>query len=219
MPFATFPFFSSNITDWMNELLQNTPSGGLVIAMCATKCDLAINPDTSQAEALAARAGAMFITTSAKANTNVHYLFQKLTEQVLNFQQRNEGRQPSVGGTSVETGNGGKSHKALTYDTSTSDNMKYNRPSSSALHGGNRLGLTTLPVVQENGDNTVRSPVDGKRLRPEKDDNIQDPSDPATTTPGDSENFDANVARCDPHSMLMCGGVDSVENSGRCVIQ
>ena len=67
----------------MNELQQNIPAGGIVIAMCATKCDLAMNPDTSQAEALAAATGAMFMTTSSKTNSNVHLLFEKLTERVL----------------------------------------------------------------------------------------------------------------------------------------
>jgi hypothetical protein len=222
--FSPFPYLSLHIIDWMNELQQNTPPGGLVIAMCATKCDLAMNPDTSQAEALAARAGAMFITTSAKTNTNVNYLFLKLTERVLRYQQRNEESHSNVpavslGSTSVETGNCVNLHKALVSDPSTSDNMKCNRPSPSTLHVGSRIGLTLLPSVQENNGDTVRSPVGGKRQRPEADDNIHDSLDPATTPSGDSENIAANVARCDPHSMLMCGGVDSADNVGRCFIQ
>lgn len=68
----------------MNELRQNVPpENNLVIAMCATKCDLASNPDTSQAEALAAATGSMFMTTSAKTNTNVHSLFHRVSERVL----------------------------------------------------------------------------------------------------------------------------------------
>ena len=73
----------------MNELQQNVPAGGIVIAMCATKCDLENDPDTSQAEALAAQTGAMFMTTSSKTNSNVHLLFQKVTERVLDYQRRN----------------------------------------------------------------------------------------------------------------------------------
>jgi hypothetical protein len=223
-PYHLSRFLSSSHTvDWMNELQQNTPPGGLVIAMCATKCDLAMNPDTSQAEALAARAGAMFVTTSAKANTNVNYLFQKLTERVLHYQQRNDGRhsnvpQVSLESTSLETSNYGNSQNALTSDTSTSDNMKGTRPSPSTMHGGSRTGLTSLQVIQEN-DDAVRSPMGGKRQRPVPEDNIHDTSDPATTPTGDSENSAANVGRCDPHSMLMCGGVDSAENVSKCVIQ
>jgi Ras family len=68
----------------MNELRQNVPQeNNLVIAMCATKCDLALNPDTSQAEALAAATGSMFMTTSAKTNTNVNSLFHRVSERVL----------------------------------------------------------------------------------------------------------------------------------------
>lgn len=68
----------------MTELQQNVPpENNLVIAMCATKCDLASNPDTSQAEALAAATGSMFMTTSAKTNTNVTAVFQRLSERVL----------------------------------------------------------------------------------------------------------------------------------------
>lgn len=77
--------------DWMNELKENFPDGGIVIGMCATKCDLEDNPDTSQAEALAAQHGAIFLKTSSKTNSNVQLLFQKVTEKVLDCQREDEG--------------------------------------------------------------------------------------------------------------------------------
>lgn len=68
----------------MNELRQNVPpENNLVIAICATKCDLVPNPDTSQAEALADATGSIFMVTSAKTNANVSPLFQKISERVL----------------------------------------------------------------------------------------------------------------------------------------
>lgn len=205
------------LADWMNELQENTPPGGLVIAMCATKCDLAMNPDTSQAEALAAKTGAMFLTTSAKTNSNVNYLFQKVTERVLDYQQRKEGKHSNIpvalGDTGAETGKG---YLAMAAESSTRDNSNFIH-SPSAFNGANRIGLAPLPTVPENGDG-VRSPTDGKRQRPQSDD-LNDSLDPAKTPSADSDKGNVNVARCDPHSMLMCGGVDSSEGGGACVIQ
>ena len=202
----------------MNELQQNTPPGGLVIAMCATKCDLSMNPDTSQAEALAARTGAMFLTTSAKTNTNVQALFEKVTERVLDYQQ---GR----------VGNGG--HIPVTMGTATVDtsdapcnnyhaqhaqeNVAASSPSDyNASAGAGRIGLAPLPTVPDDNGG-MRSPVDAKRQRP--DDSIEI-VDPAKTPSKDSSKDAENVARCDPHSMLMCGGVDGTgDGAGGCVIQ
>ncbi len=73
----------------MNELQTNVPEGGIVIGMCATKCDLDDDPDTSQAEALAAEHGAIFLKTSSKNNFNVQLLFQKVAERVLEKHQQN----------------------------------------------------------------------------------------------------------------------------------
>ena len=72
----------------MNKLQQNVPPGEMVIAMCATKCDLEDDPDTSQAEKLAEETGAIFLKTSAKTNLNIQLLFQKITERVLDYQRK-----------------------------------------------------------------------------------------------------------------------------------
>lgn len=80
--------------DWVNELKENCPDGGIVIGMCATKCDLDEDTDTSQAEAFAAQHGAFFMKTSAKTNSNVQLLFEKVTETVLDCQRDHEGVLP-----------------------------------------------------------------------------------------------------------------------------
>jgi small GTP-binding protein len=71
---------------WIDELQQNAPRG-LVIAVCATKCDLVQNPDFSEAEQLAQSVGALFFTTSAKDNTNVTSVFEKVTERVFQVER------------------------------------------------------------------------------------------------------------------------------------
>ena len=65
---VTSPKSFETLKYWVDELQQNIHAGGIVLAMCATKCDLATHPDTSQAEELAQATGAMFMTTSAKTN-------------------------------------------------------------------------------------------------------------------------------------------------------
>ncbi len=85
----------------MNELKENFPEGGIVIGFCATKCDLEEDPDTSQAEALAAQHGALFLKTSAKTNSNVQLLFQKVTETVLDYERDHEGVLPVKIGTAT----------------------------------------------------------------------------------------------------------------------
>jgi hypothetical protein len=211
----------------MNELQQNTPPGGLVIAMCATKCDLSMNPDTSHAEALAAKAGAMFLTTSAKTNTNVQALFQKVTERVLDYQQRktSEGRQIPVtlGTTTVEASALDANDNSNYHPQHGKENAAASSPSaynaSAGMSGHGRIGLAPLPTVPEDNSKGIRSPVDGKRQRPGNDDNL-DIVDPAKTPSQDSDKNAENVARCDPHNMLMCGGVDGAgDGAGGCVIQ
>ncbi|KAG7361495.1 small GTP-binding domain protein [Nitzschia inconspicua] len=219
---VTSPKSFETLEYWMNELQVNTPPGGLVIAMCATKCDLAMNPDTSQAEALAAKTGAMFLTTSAKTNTNVNYLFQKVTERVLDYQQRKEGEHSNIsvtplGITSVGAETDGNLQNTLSGDATTNENNATVQQSPSAF-GPNRNGLAPLPTVPENGGDN-RSPLHAKRQRPQSNDDSLELLDPAKTPSGDSDKVSGNVARCDPHSMLMCGGADSADGGGGCVIQ
>lgn len=81
----TSPKSFETLEYWMKELQQNVPSGDIVIAMCATKCDLDNEADTAQAEALAEQTGSIFITTSSKTNSNVQSLFEKVMEKVLEY--------------------------------------------------------------------------------------------------------------------------------------
>lgn len=84
---------------WVDELQKNAPSG-LVIALCATKCDLVENPDFGEVEQLAHATGSMFFSTSAKENTNVNSVFEKVTERVL--QIHDEGRSVNVNLTPLQ---------------------------------------------------------------------------------------------------------------------
>lgn len=78
------------LTYWIDEIRRNAPHQ-LVIAICANKCDLVRNPDTSEMEQLAQDTGSMFFTTSAKDNTNVNRVFEKIAQRVLEIQQENPG--------------------------------------------------------------------------------------------------------------------------------
>ena len=140
----------------MNELQQNIPSGDIVIAMCATKCDLAMNQDTSQAEALAARTGSMFITTSAKTNTNVNLLFQKVTECVLENQRRSEGLPATLGTLDTTT-------PSASNERPISPSTMNGFSNGSSFHGGSRIPTTPLSTLQECNKDKARRPVDGKR--------------------------------------------------------
>lgn len=74
------------VKSWIDELQANATSR-IVIGICATKSDLVRDADTSEVEQLAEQAGAIFFPTSAKDNTNVHLLFERIAERVLEIQQ------------------------------------------------------------------------------------------------------------------------------------
>jgi hypothetical protein len=188
----------------MNELQQNVPAGGIVIAMCATKCDLASDQDTSQAEALAAKTGSMFFTTSAKTNTNVNLLFQKVTERVL--------------GAADDMTNPNSSTVQHPSQGPLSPSMRNGLSNESNFHS--RIPTTPLATVQEKGRGAVRSPMDGKRQRPDDDNVVLDPAKTSPSGESSTSKEGVNVSRCDPHSMLMCGDVvGAAENGGGCTIQ
>lgn len=73
---------------WLEELEEKV-SGEMALAIAATKSDLADEPSTreivpaSQAKELATKVGAIFIDTSARNNSNVNLLFQRISERVL----------------------------------------------------------------------------------------------------------------------------------------
>jgi len=202
---VTSPKSFETLEYWMNELQQNVPAGGIVIAMCATKCDLTMNPDTSQAEALAATTGAMFMTTSSKTNSNVHLLFQRVTERVLDYQRRNAGLEIPVtlATTAVETShnrntlsNGGPP----TTDSRTSIHNGTN--GSNSLLCTNPVPLCTNPVPID-GEVSVNHLIDEKKV--EQDDNVV-VLDSEIVLSDDSKKEQVNMSRCDAN-MLMCGDV------------
>lgn len=109
--------------EWLDELHRNVPAGSIVIAIAGTKTDLTYTAlsdtlvPTIDAEQLAASLGAIFVDTSAKTNSNVNDLFQRVAERVLQFREnaRREGTDangsgagyggiPVTPGASIENG-------------------------------------------------------------------------------------------------------------------
>ena len=206
--------------DWMNELQQNVPAGGIVIAMCATKCDLSMNPDTSQAEALAAQTGAMFMTTSSKTNSNVHLLFQKVTERVLDYQRRNAGLDIPVtlATTAIETTHNNQNNNILSNAGSPSS------ISRTSINNDTNNGSSSLPFTNNNGTRIVNSQsstvpdksgrevigsnfVDEKKI--EHDENELLDTKNVLSDNSDASKEYVNKSRCDAN-MLMCGDVVGV---------
>ena len=190
----TSPKSFETLKYWIDELHQNFPAGGIVIAMCATKCDLSTNPDISEAEELAETVGSMFFTTSAKDNTNVSSLFEKVAERVLQFQRQDIGNTIPVtlATTSVET------------------------PSKSMISSD--ANKSSLPTITDSPKAPApRSPTDGKRQRKDSDEE----DDTVVLNPADSKgSSSAGVnTRCDAN-MLMCGGGEVVtgEDAPGCII-
>jgi small GTP-binding protein len=176
----TSPKSFETLKFWIDELQRNVPAGGIVLAMCATKGDLAAHPDTAPAEELAQATGSMFMTTSAKDNTNVTVLFEKVAERVLQFQKQQSGLPIPVtlGTTAVETprNTNGDGHPA---------------------HDQQRIATPPPPEA--------KSATDGKQQRrdSDEDDNVVDTAESKESK--DSAAAEIN-ARCDAN-MLMCGDV------------
>ena len=100
----TSPRTYETLQYWIQELHDHAP-GDLVIALCATKSDLVTNPDTSQVEELAEATGAMFFSTSAKDDTNVNLVFEKVAERILQMKMENPERfNPVTPANSVHSG-------------------------------------------------------------------------------------------------------------------
>ena len=209
-----YPSFHCNENqhkDWMNQLQQNVPKGGIVIGMCATKCDLEDDPDTSQAEALAAETGAIFMKTSSKTNSNVQLLFQKVTERVLEYQQKNSGMSSAeipvtLGTTAVDTASPPVS------PTKAYKNIMANKNSPPI---GNNQQFSLTPRT---GVDASKPFADEKKMEMEES---NDEIDSTIEMPDDSSIKQARVARCDS-TKLMCGNVVGVSEDGSmvgCVLQ
>jgi len=93
---ATNPKSLEEARYWVNELRTNVSLEGIVLVVCATKCDLNVELDTQRARMLAQEFGAIFVETSAKDNVNVTYLFETLVSRVLNLREP-EGGSRTIG--------------------------------------------------------------------------------------------------------------------------
>lgn len=195
---VTSPQSFETLEYWMTKLRQNDPEGGIVIAMCATKCDLEDDPDTSQAEALAAETGAIFLKTSSKTNSNVQLLFQKVTDRVLDSQRKNAGLSiPVTKSPPVSPVRALKNHWI---------NKNHSPQFSSAV------------AAPENGGSDGSAFVDETKIEM---DETNDLISAKKEMPDDSSIKHVNLARCDANK-LMCGDVVGMLEDGEltaCVIQ
>jgi small GTP-binding protein len=181
---VTSPKSFDTLRYWIDELQKNVPAGSIVLAMCATKCDLSTHPDTSAAEELAAETGAMFLTTSAKNNENVTQLFQEVAERVLQSQKQNSGINIPVtmGMTSV--------------DAATNGNLNME---SHPAHAQPRI-LTPNSTSQHQHEQSL---MDEKKQEDDDDDLVEHMESK------DSVEYEK---RCDSN-MLMCGDIMEVSDS------
>jgi small GTP-binding protein len=88
---ATSPKSLDEARYWVNELRTILQMDGIVLTICATKCDLAVPVDTQQAQQLAEEVGALFMQTSAKDNVHVTALFEMVTSRVLHLREAEGG--------------------------------------------------------------------------------------------------------------------------------
>ena len=193
---VTSPKSFETLQYWMNELQQNIPAGGIVIAMCATKCDLDTDPDTSQADALAAQTGSIFMKTSSKTNSNVQLLFQKVMERVLDCHNTIDSSNTSSLPLSPR--------RELNSDgTNNNNNNNNNNETATGNHDE--------PDAPKNSSQLL----DEKKMELEDNDNVVcDEKQPSE----DNSSKTVNVSRCDT-SNLMCGDVGGEDGSMGCIIQ
>ncbi len=195
----------------MNELQTNVPEG-IVIGMCATKCDLDDDPDTSQAEALAEEHGAIFLKTSSKNNSNVQLLFEKVAEKVLEKHRENADTSNVTLGVASPPASPRRSPKSSpmkgnsTQQFATPTALPDNEVTASCSPFGNDVGVCTSPFVEEK--KTADLDVSNDLVEPDSD------------IPDDSSAKHAAASRCES-TKLMCGSVVGIsdENISGCAIQ
>lgn len=179
---VTSPKSFETLKYWIDELQQNVPAGGIVLAMCATKCDQVAHPDTSQAEELAQASGAMFVTTSAKDNTNVTSLFEKVAERVLQFQKQDVGIPVTLATTSVETPANGV-----------------------ANFNGQPAHVQPIIATPPSTEVKEEKKVDGQPKNLEHDDDVVDQLESTDSTVEINTRCDANMLMCGDSEILGAG--------------
>jgi small GTP-binding protein len=92
------PSTFAQLSDWVDELTNNGPPG-LVLAICGNKSDLEEDRmvGRSVGEEYAAKIGALFIETSAKAGKNVEQLFKDVATRIPPPTNLNESLEEDVG--------------------------------------------------------------------------------------------------------------------------
>ena len=189
---VTSPKSFDTLKYWIDELQQNVPAGRIVIAMCATKCDLVPNPDTTQAEQLAQATGAMFMTTSAKSNSNVTMLFEQVAERVLQFKRQNADLNIPVN----------LANAAAPMTPVQSRNGHSNNHVGESHPGYSQSRIPTPSAVSRSPELIHETPknitLEARRQKVDDDDNVVDPTGSNESSTPDMNN------RCEAN-MLMCG--------------
>jgi small GTP-binding protein len=150
---------------WVDELRTNVPADGMVLAVCATKCDLENTEiDTHQAEALAAEVGAMFMKTSAKDNVNVNEIFEKVAEQVLNEKDDGSIIPVTLGSTPVEMPQNSSPNRFDTPTTNPLGSSQSDRPEQTWFDEKKDEGDNDVVAANESGDSGLASKCDARKF-------------------------------------------------------
>mmetsp|Transcript_22395 Transcript_22395/g.63479 ORF Transcript_22395/g.63479 Transcript_22395/m.63479 type:complete len:320 (-) Transcript_22395:299-1258(-) len=227
---CTSPKSFETLRYWLDELKRNVPAGKLVLAVCATKCDLVDIPNVAAAQELADQNGATFFATSAKQNENVTTLFEEVAAQVL--QKDGIALAPPPGRIHGSPLNGSPIRsrgQSNDYTQQVSDSTRGNRSpghlptnslGDSPSHQMNDMSRQPSPeraTSQMNGDHVngtaaTSNPIDAD------DNDITD--GPKFVESNDS----SDVQKTCDSNMLMCGDIlgsdsASTDQSSSCVIQ
>ncbi len=197
----TSPQSFETLKYWVDELRTNIPADGIVLALCATKCDLSTTQaETVEAESLAAEIGALFMCTSAKENLNVHELFENVTGRVLHLQQQEDGR-----------------HVPVTLSNTSLEMCDYKILPKSPPNGGQQDSLQTSrmlsPDFASQQDRQDRGSGRFKLVDEKKEDDEEGVVDPV-------DSRDTVESKCDA-SRLMCGDAEELmggSNGQNCII-
>eukprot|EP00934_Nitzschia_sp_Nitz4_P004010 Nitzschia sp. Nitz4//scaffold3_size479765//266738//267654//NITZ4_000111-RA/size479765-snap-gene-1.402-mRNA-1//-1//CDS//3329550791//4000//frame0 len=186
---STSPRSFETLQYWVGELQKTFPTGDIILALCATKCDLdAESPDTTQAEAFAQEVGAMFMRTSSKDNLFVSELFVRIAEQVL----RNKDIVPMVPSGLEDAGVEGKMSSSNIGGVGSSD----------------RIGSPVLTATSADKDSGV---VDEK-----KEDREVGDLNPSASMDSSAA---CNIARCDNMLMCGDSSLMGENGGQSCCIQ
>jgi len=154
----------ASVREWVKELQQcNATPGTIAIVIAATKRDLMEEPAVkslipiAQAIKLAAEIGAIFVDTSARNNDNVHLLFQRVSERVLELREQSQ-----INGINNDTHN-----EAVTMTPSNRNNPSlHGNETGNIWRGSGPASFTTL-----NGESRSKNESTMKKIHSDNNKN------------------------------------------------